>query len=78
MKCPVCGGADLIHDTRDLSYVYKGETTVIAGVTGDFCPACAESILDATQSDRVMREMRQFAKQVNAASVDPLFITRVR
>lgn len=29
MKCPVCGAAELIHDTRDLPYTYKGETTVI-------------------------------------------------
>ncbi|GEM_PF-5175425 len=31
MKCPVCGAAELIHDTRDVPYTYKGETTVIAG-----------------------------------------------
>ncbi|MDY7559746.1 type II toxin-antitoxin system MqsA family antitoxin [Pseudomonas sp. 10B1] len=78
MKCPVCGAAELIHDTRDLPYTYKGESTVITAVTGDFCPACAESILDATESDRVMREMRQFSKQVNAAIVDPAFISTVR
>ena len=78
MKCPVCGAAELIHDTRDLSYTYKGETTVIAAVTGDFCPACAESLLDAAESNRVMREMRAFSKQVNAAIVDPGFITNVR
>ena len=78
MKCPVCGAAELIHDTRDLPYTYKGETTVIAAVTGDFCPACAESILDAAESNRVMREMRAFSKQVNAAIVDPGFITTVR
>lgn len=78
MKCPVCGAAELIHDTRDLPYTYKGETTVIAAVTGDFCPACAESILDAAESNRVMREMRAFSKQVNAAIVDPDFITTVR
>ena len=78
MKCPVCGAAYLIHDTRDLPYTYKGETTIIAAVTGDFCPACAESVLDATESDRVMREMRSFTKQVNAAIVDPGFITKVR
>ena len=78
MKCPVCSAAELIHDTRDLPYTYKGETTVIAAVTGDFCPACAESILDAAQSNRVMREMRAFSKQVNAAIVDPGFITNVR
>ena len=78
MQCPVCGAAELIHDTRDLPYTYKGETTFIALVTGDFCPACSESVLDATQSDRVMREMRAFSKQVNAAIVDPGFITSVR
>ncbi|HQS81068.1 MAG TPA: type II toxin-antitoxin system MqsA family antitoxin [Thiobacillus sp.] len=74
MKCPVCGAAELVHDTRDLPYTYKGKTTVIAAVTGDFCPACAESVLDAAESDRVMREMRAFSKQVNAAIVDPDFI----
>jgi HTH-type transcriptional regulator/antitoxin MqsA len=78
MKCPVCAAADLIHDTRDLPYTYKGETTHVAAVTGDFCPACAESVLDASESDRVMREMRAFQKQVNAAIVDPGFIASVR
>jgi len=78
MKCPVCGAAELVHDTRDQSYTYKGETTVIAAVTGDFCPACAESILDAAESNRVMREMQAFSKQVNAAIVDPGFIANVR
>ena len=78
MKCPVCGAAELIHDTRDVPYTYKGESTVIAAVTGEFCPACAESVLDAAESNRVMREMRAFSKQVNAAIVDPGFITNVR
>ncbi len=78
MKCPVCGAAELIHGTRDLPYTYKGESTVISAVTGDFCPACTESILDAAESDRVMREMRAFSKQVNAAIVDPSFIANVR
>ena len=78
MKCPVCGAAELIRDTRDLPYTYKGETTVIVAVRGDFCPACAESILDAAESNRVMREMQAFSKQVNAAIVDPGFIANVR
>jgi HTH-type transcriptional regulator/antitoxin MqsA len=78
MKCPVCGAAELIHDTRDLPYTYKGETTLIAAVAGDFCPACAESILDAAESSRVMHEMRAFSRQVNAAIVDPGFIAKVR
>ena len=78
MKCPVCGAAELIHDTRDISYTYKGETTVITAVTADFCPACGESITDMAETNRVMREMREFNKQVNAAIVDPNYIAKVR
>ncbi|ODS94023.1 MAG: antitoxin [Comamonas sp. SCN 65-56] len=78
MKCPVCGAARLIHDTRDLPYTYKGETTVIPAVTADFCPACGESITDMAETERVMREIQAFNKQVNAAIVDPAFIVSVR
>jgi HTH-type transcriptional regulator/antitoxin MqsA len=78
MKCPVCGAAELIRDTRDLSYTYKGETTTIPAVTADFCPACDESITDLAESERVMRQMQAFNKQVNAAIVDPGFIAGVR
>lgn len=78
MKCPVCGAAKLIHDTRDLPYTYKGETTVIPAVTADFCPACNESITDMAETERVMREMQAFNKQVNATIVDPIFIVNVR
>jgi len=78
MKCPVCGAAQLIHDTRDLPYTYKGETTTISAVTADFCPDCDESITNMMETERVMREMQAFNKQVNAAIVDPSFIINVR
>jgi HTH-type transcriptional regulator/antitoxin MqsA len=78
MKCPVCGAAELIHDTRDLPYTYQGETTTIPAVTADFCPARDESITDTAETDRVMCEMQAFNKQVNAAIIDPSFIISVR
>ena len=78
MKCPDCGAAELIRDTRDLPYTYKEESIVIPAVTGEFCPACAESILDGAESERVMREMRAFSREVNASMVDPEFIVKVR
>lgn len=62
MKCPVSGAAELIHDTRDLPYTCKGETTVIAAVTGEFCSVCGGSILDPMESSRVMNEMSRFSK----------------
>ena len=78
MKCPVCGAAKLVHDTRDMPYTYKGETTTIPAVTGDYCPACGEVISDAAESARTMALMLEFNKQVNAAIVDPEFIASVR
>ena len=39
MKCACCGAAELIHDTRDMPFIYKGETTTIPAVTGDFFTA---------------------------------------
>jgi HTH-type transcriptional regulator/antitoxin MqsA len=78
MQCPICAAAKLVHDTRDLPYAYKGEATIIPNVTGDFCPACGEVILDAAESARTSALMLGFQKQVNAAIVDPEFIARVR
>ena len=78
MKCPCCGAAELIHDTRDMPYTYKGDATTIPAVTGDFCPACGEVILDREHGDRYSELMLQFNKQVNAAYVDPNYIVKVR
>jgi len=78
MKCPNCGQAELVHDTRELPYTYKGESTTIPGVVGEFCPACGESVLGLGESARVSELMLAFNKEVNASMVDPEFIVRVR
>jgi HTH-type transcriptional regulator / antitoxin MqsA len=78
MKCPSCGAAELVQDTRDTPYTYKGESTTVPAVNGDFCPACGEAVLDAKESRRVNTLMREFNQQVNAAIVDPAFIMTVR
>jgi HTH-type transcriptional regulator / antitoxin MqsA len=78
MKCPICAEAELVQDTRDIPYTYKGETTVIPEVTGEFCPACGETILGTAESARTSALMLEFNKQVNASIVDPEFISSVR
>ena len=78
MKCPACGAANLIHDTRDLPYSYKGEPTIIPAVTGQFCPACGEVILNREHGDRYSELLGKFQRQINAAFVDPDYIAKVR
>ena len=77
MNCPSCG-AKLVHDTRDMPYAYKGQTNVILAVTGDYCPACDEAVLEIEESVRTSALMLAFNKKVNAAIVDPGFIAGVR
>lgn len=78
MKCPICGAAEMIHDTRDVPHTYKGETTTIPAVTGDFCPACGEVLLEREHGDRYSELVGQFQRQVNAAYIDPAYIVSVR
>lgn len=78
MKCPCCGAATLIHDTRDVPYTYKGEATTIPAVTGEFCAACGEVILNREHGDRYSELIGQVQRQVNATYVDPSYIAKVR
>ena len=78
MKCPSCGAAKLIHDTRDVTYVYKGQTTSLPAITGNFCPACGEVILNREHGDRYIELIGQFQRHINSAYVDPDYIAQVR
>ena len=78
MKCPSCGAAQLVHDTRDVAYAYKGESTTIPEVIGDFCSACGEVVLDQEHGDRYSEFVGLFQRQVNAAYIDPGYIAKVR
>ncbi|WP_318377807.1 type II TA system antitoxin MqsA family protein [Enterobacter sp.] len=78
MKCPVCGGAELKHETRDVVYEYKGRQTVVRDLTGEYCNACGEMVLGDEAGDKYMAAITAFNRAVNAESVDPKFIARVR
>jgi YgiT-type zinc finger domain-containing protein len=75
MRCLICAQAEIVADTRELPYTYKGESTTIPGVTEEYCPACGEAILDASESARASASMLEFNRQVNASIVDPEFIS---
>lgn len=78
MMCPCCGAVELTHETRNIPHVYKGEKTTITKVTGDFCSACGEVVLDQEHGDRFSEMLGAFQRQVNAAFVDPSYIVKVR
>lgn len=78
MKCPNCGAAELARATRSLPHRYKGQSTRIPKVVGDWCAACGEVVMDMQEARRVGALVDQFNREVNAALVDPGFIADVR
>lgn len=67
MKCPVCGQADLAHDTRDLPFTYQGQTLTIPQVEADWCSACGESVTGPEESRRVMAAMAEARRNAGQA-----------
>ena len=59
MKCPCCGAAELVHDTRDETYTGKGGfQTIIPEVRGNYCPACGQSLLRDAETQRAIGVLR--------------------
>lgn len=57
--CPSCGAAALVHDTRDHAVNRSdGQPVTIKDLTGDYCTACGEVILDGAEGQRVMDAMQ--------------------
>ena len=54
MICPCCGGAELERDTREVD-----ANGVHVVVTGDFCPACREVILDRENGERYSAALKR-------------------
>jgi HTH-type transcriptional regulator/antitoxin MqsA len=67
MKCSKCQGNTLVHDTRDVSYSYKGKHQTVYQVTGHFCTQCEEIHLDEVEKARVKIEVIQFNRAVDKA-----------
>ena len=78
MRCPICGRAELAPDTQDMPYRYKGMSTLIPHVSGDYCPACGEAVLSHAEAMRVSDLMVEFDRKINAEAIDPAFIVAVR
>jgi HTH-type transcriptional regulator/antitoxin MqsA len=78
MNCPICGAGSVVHETRDLPYTYKGQTTTIHDIEGDYCDACGEAVFARQAGDRYGAAIQAFIKKVNASAGAPEFIRAVR
>jgi HTH-type transcriptional regulator / antitoxin MqsA len=68
----------MVRETCDMEYTYNGQKTTIPNVSGQFCPACNESIHNSEESEYLNAAMLSFNKEVNGATVNPAFISETR
>lgn len=78
MKCPVCGGVELIHEARDVPFAYKGRKFIVEGVIGQHCPACGETVMTEAESDVYAAKTMLLRKMVNTESIAPAYIVQIR
>jgi HTH-type transcriptional regulator/antitoxin MqsA len=71
LKCAECGSnEELVEETRDMPYTYKGRKTVLKDIAGGWCPGCGEVYFRLAQGDKYMAAIRAF-KQVNESEGTP-------
>lgn len=52
MKCPECSKAMKREESRTERVAHEGESMMVEGLAGWFCPACGEAILDDESARR--------------------------
>lgn len=78
MKCPVCHQGEMVSGIKDIPYTFRGRKTVLKGIHGLYCVHCEESIMNKEESDAFMAQVKAFRASVNAETVAPEFIVKVR
>ena len=60
MICPVCGGAEMVPNSRRLMpFHWHGRETMLE-CEGDLCPMCGEILLTAESSTSLDKQLRDF------------------
>ena len=77
MKCPECGGAELVLGVKEVPFTYKGRTIMLE-THADFCPVCGEGVLSDEEADRLDGLSEVFRRKVNEELFDPAFVLSVR
>ena len=64
MQCPACGQPQMIEKTVDERLEYSGESLVLNGMHGSFCPECGEGVWDAASYRRYVEAQAAMVRAV--------------
>jgi len=64
MQCPACGQPQMIEKTVDERLEYSGESLILNGMHGSFCPECGEGVWDAASYRRYVEAQAAMVRAV--------------
>ena len=59
-ECLNCEDGQMIHDTRNIIYDYKGGHISIQDISGWFCNQCGEVEFDKGEGNRYAKEINKY------------------
>lgn len=68
MRCPGCGGAELVPGVKELPFTYRGATLMLE-THADFCSVCGGGILSDEEADRLDGLSATFRREVDGGLV---------
>ncbi|MEL7631735.1 type II TA system antitoxin MqsA family protein [Pectobacterium aroidearum] len=81
MKCPQCGGAELVKGLKNVPYTWQGNDTVLKDIMGLHCPDCGEVVLNKEESAALRVKIVEFKNSLttnNTNVIEPEYIVSVR
>ena len=80
MDCALCGKGQLVRDTRDVPYTYKGQKTIIKNVRGEYCNRCGHGFYGPGEDgQKVMDETGRWQKLVDDILLEQaIFVAKTR
>lgn len=74
--CLNCEIGEMVHDTREVPYEYKGHKTSISAVRGWHCPNCHEVEFDAGEGVKFAETIKRIAQDIDAQEAADLLRIR--
>ncbi|MCC2681879.1 MAG: transcriptional regulator, family [Nitrosospira multiformis] len=79
--CVLCGRGELVRDTRDVPFTYKGQKTFIENIQGQYCSNCGRGFFGPNDDpdDKLMSGMDAFKELVDAmVQEQAVFVAKTR
>ena len=70
--CLSCGQGEMVHDIRDVSYIYKDHHAVVKKVKGWHCLHCNEVEFNTGEGVRFAQEIKQIAEKIDKQAAEEL------